>query len=514
MMYVTLYMHFQRSVLHSLILVSLLFAATFGSDYEIDGKKCLVWGPGLKTEVVLPVRYFYIQAVSISGENITQSIGHPGFSVSVTSTLTLHSNLNVDIVDSGQGLYIVRYRLFEALPDLEISVTFGGQHVAQSPYYLSGPVYDEHCSYPEPSPNTWLSVMNCPKSFKQIEENLSIFKTVDLENVAKEILKKNDDSSKHGLCHYKIINNEIYSKSYGEHVDFKDMFDDMLLSITRKVHLPDIELLVQLGDWTGHLEEKGHITDPLPVFGWSGHDHFHDITMPTYYLVNSTLNMLTGDNFDIFSIVGNSPTPWESKTEVGYFCGRDSSQDRLDLVMLARKYPEYIDARFNRMLAFEHDVDKYGDIVEHVPFLDFFKYKYQISIDGTVAPYRLPYLLAGDSVVLKQDSVYYEHFHLDLQPYVHYIPFKNDLSDLIEKIQWSRDNDEKAKEIGRNGRKYVLENLTPSDIYCYYVSLFLEYSKRLKSPPLLADDSWTHINQHKQPCRCNKRFSNKYGDEL
>lgn len=65
-------------------------------------------------------------------------------------------------------------------------------------------------------------------------------------------------------------------------------------------------------------------------------------------------------------------------------------------------------------------------------------------MDGTVAAYRLPYLLAGDSVVLKHDSIYYEHFYKQLQPWVHYIPFKADLSDLVEKIQWARDHDEEV----------------------------------------------------------------------
>ena len=69
------------------------------------------------------------------------------------------------------------------------------------------------------------------------------------------------------------------------------------------------------------------------------------------------------------------------------------------------------------------------------------QHKYQINIDGTVAAYRLPYLMAGDSVVLKQDSPFYEHFYKDMKPYEHYIPFKRDLSDLMEKIQWAKDND-------------------------------------------------------------------------
>lgn len=62
-----------------------------------------------------------------------------------------------------------------------------------------------------------------------------------------------------------------------------------------------------------------------------------------------------------------------------------------------------------------------------------------------MAAYRLPYLLAGDSVVLKQDSSYYEHFYNELQPWEHYIPIRADLGDLLEKIQWAREHDEEVK---------------------------------------------------------------------
>lgn len=72
------------------------------------------------------------------------------------------------------------------------------------------------------------------------------------------------------------------------------------------------------------------------------------------------------------------------------------------------------------------------------------QYKYQINIDGTVAAYRLPYLLAGDSLVLKQDSIYYEHFYNELRPWEHYIPVRADLSDLLEKIQWAREHDQQV----------------------------------------------------------------------
>ena len=76
--------------------------------------------------------------------------------------------------------------------------------------------------------------------------------------------------------------------------------------------------------------------------------------------------------------------------------------------------------------------------------------------------------MAGNSAVFKHDSNFYEHFYNQLQPWVHFIPYKLDLSDLLDKIEWARKNDEAARKIAQQGRQFVLDNLAPKDIYCYY----------------------------------------------
>lgn len=53
---------------------------------------------------------------------------------------------------------------------------------------------------------------------------------------------------------------------------------------------------------------------------------------------------------------------------------------------------------------------------------------------------------------------------------MHYIPFKNDLSDLTEKIKWAMDHDEEAQLISKRGREFAINNLLPKDIICYYAN--------------------------------------------
>jgi hypothetical protein len=96
------------------------------------------------------------------------------------------------------------------------------------------------------------------------------------------------------------------------------------------------------------------------------------------------------------------------------------------------------------MFFFRDQKSEFEPLAEHIPMPQFFNYKYQISLDGTVASYRLAYLLAGDSLIFKQTSSYYEHFYRQLIPNKHYIPIKKDLSDLIEKIQWAKDHDDEV----------------------------------------------------------------------
>lgn len=98
-----------------------------------------------------------------------------------------------------------------------------------------------------------------------------------------------------------------------------------------------------------------------------------------------------------------------------------------------------------------------------------------------MASYRFPYLLAGGSLVFKQESKYYEHFYSDLVPNVHYVAIKEDLSDLVEKILWAKQNDAEAYRIAKNGQKFANDNLLPKDIFCYYGNLLQQFSQKIVS---------------------------------
>lgn len=138
-------------------------------------------------------------------------------------------------------------------------------------------------------------------------------------------------------------------------------------------------------------------------------------------------------------------------------------------------------------------------------------------MDGTVAAYRFPYLMLGSSLVLKQDSHYYEHFYSHLKAGAHYVPVKRNLSDLLEKIKWAKENDAEAREIARAGQAAARELLQPSRLYCYYYKVLHMYSERQTGRPE------RHANMelvpqpddHTAACTCRReRHKKEVKDEL
>lgn len=75
----------------------------------------------------------------------------------------------------------------------------------------------------------------------------------------------------------------------------------------------------------------------------------------------------------MMSVQANTGPLWAEKNATAFWRGRDSRQERLELVKLSRAHPDMIDAAFTNFFFFKHDESLYGPLVKHVSFFDFFK---------------------------------------------------------------------------------------------------------------------------------------------
>jgi hypothetical protein len=92
-------------------------------------------------------------------------------------------------------------------------------------------------------------------------------------------------------------------------------------------------------------------------------------------------------------------------------------------------------------------------------------YKFQIDMDGWANTWDgLLWKMAAGSAVLKVDGGWEQMYYKWLKPGVHYIPVKEDMSNLAEKLQWCVEHDVECKKIGEAAREFVrgltLERLT------------------------------------------------------
>ena len=65
-------------------------------------------------------------------------------------------------------------------------------------------------------------------------------------------------------------------------------------------------------------------------------------------------------------------------------------------------------------------------------------------------------------------------------PYKHYVPIKEDLSDLVEKIEELKKDDIKAREISEAATQFVKDNFETEDIHKYLLDVLTKYANLQK----------------------------------
>ncbi|CDW54734.1 KDEL motif containing protein 1 [Trichuris trichiura] len=484
--------------------------------------RAIVYGPAIEVpKLVLPARYFFVQLVDEHGMNITESQGKDAIDVRIWSQ-SGPCSFNHFVYDAFDGSYNVRLVLRETCANLLVGVFSKSGKLLSSKYLLKdalGTLDADICDCPMPV-EEWKATARCRQDlFKFIDEDLAPWpeKSVDFKYVIDEVERKWGWQTKGAsLVHYRIRENKIFKKTYGHYVGFSEFSDKALLSITRKVWLPDVDFVLNLGDWPLELRRR-QSKPPVPIIAWCGSADSLDIVLPSYEVMLNTLKTDLSYNQDLLKVSELRQVSWKNKTSKAFWRGRDSRKERLLLVNISRSHPDLLDAALTHFFFFNNDIPVYGPAVATIPFQDFFKYKYQVNVDGTVAAYRLTLLLAGNSLVLKQDSDYYEHYYRGLQQGVHYVPFKADLSNLLEKIKWAKRNPKKVLKIISNAHTFLKDNVMPREIYCYNIEVLLRYKKILQHP--LLNFNMSHFEKvaqqpSKKQTRCSCVRKIKQDEEL
>jgi hypothetical protein len=154
--------------------------------------------------------------------------------------------------------------------------------------------------------------------------------------------------------------------------------------------------------------------------------------------------------------IWESTTPWEQKKDVVLWRGTTSGK-RIPIVT---KYydpsptPKHLNVAFASPLLPYERWDNH--LKEGMTIKDQISYKYLLSLEGWDVASSLKWLLYSSSVVFmappRKVSWAMEEF---LEPYVHYVPLKADISDLQEQLEWARNHDVECHRMALASTKFI-----------------------------------------------------------
>lgn len=126
-----------------------------------------------------------------------------------------------------------------------------------------------------------------------------------------------------------------------------------------------------------------------------------------------------------------------------------------------------------------HSLNKIGiNLASFMTPIQQSEYKYLINVDGHVSAFRLSLEMCMGCCILLADSKYKLWFRDMMKPMVHYVPVKEDLSNLIDMIKWCRNNDKKCEKIASNAKKFYIKYLQKEGMLDYMQKLLIDLKNK------------------------------------
>lgn len=171
-----------------------------------------------------------------------------------------------------------------------------------------------------------------------------------------------------------------------------------------------------------------------------------------YFLGWVETGLKSSDDF-IKNAILNSKKPDINKI---FWAGANTNKTREKLINLSLKNQnifETIMISWNRDNPKKLSVKNFKSLEEHID------YKYLIDCPGVGYSARLKWLLSTGRPVFIVERNIVEYWHKKLIPMIHYIPVKNDLSDLIEKYFFIEANTDIYNKISEEAKNFSQNNL-------------------------------------------------------
>ena len=320
---------------------------------------------------------------------------------------------------------------------------------------------------------------------KQIDNEFKPFKNkkIDIDKTIKN-LKDKKLLKDAWLVRIKISNNKIKYQNYLP-VKFYPRFirlQQFFKKCRSKVSFPDADFLISIDDSFDNKKILSCLE--APVFCISKKiknnkvilfPHVEWIGKNNYFFQDQCKAALHVD--------------WSSKINKAFWIGTSTGNtnleknERFKIIKLAKRYPDLINASFSNLAHISQNdqnyiLENYGLNKNIVPPKSQVEYKYLLAIDGNAFAGSFFWQLFSSSVILKNKSEHLEWYYNGITSDKHYLEYDSDI-DLVGKINWLKDNDDKAQDITQNANSFANEHLINESIISYVYKLIDSQSKLL-----------------------------------
>ncbi|KAM8903346.1 protein O-glucosyltransferase 1 [Spinachia spinachia] len=323
--------------------------------------------------------------------------------------------------------------------------------------------------------------VNCSCHLSVLRDDLRPFKGRISEDVMATTVQRGVGT------HYQIIGHKLYREHNCMFPARCSGVEHFILEVIDR--LPDLEMVVNVRDYP---QVPTWVQPTLPVFSFSKTGDYQDIMYPawTFWEGGPAVWPIYPTGLGRWDLMrddlkkSSARWPWKQKESKGFFRGSRTSPERDPLILLSREAPELVDAEYTKNQAWKSERDTLGSpAAKEIPLIDHCKYKYLFNFRGVAASFRLKHLFLCGSLVFHVGDEWQEFFYPQLQPWVHYIPVKQDLSDVRELLQFVQENDAVARDIATRGKEFIVDHLRMRDVSCYWERLLAEFGRLLAYKP-------------------------------
>ncbi|XP_048865291.1 protein O-glucosyltransferase 1 [Brienomyrus brachyistius] len=322
---------------------------------------------------------------------------------------------------------------------------------------------------------------NCSCHLRVLENDLRPFQDGISEEVFRETVHRGVGT------HYQVIGKKLYREQSCMFPARCSGVEHFILQVIDR--LPDMEMVINVRDYP-HVRHWVHPV--LPVMSFSKTRDYHDIMYPawTFWEGGPAVWPIYPTGLGRWDLMreelerSSAQWPWKDKESKGFFRGSRTSPERDPLILLSREDPQLVDAEYTKNQAWKSEKDTLGKPpAKEIPLVDHCRYKYLFNFRGVAASFRFKHLFLCGSLVLHVGDEWLEFFYPQLKPWVHYIPVKQDLSDVRELLQFVKENDDVAYQVAKRGQQFIQDHLDMEDVSCYWEKLLTEFGRLLKYKP-------------------------------